>query len=273
LAVLLATVTYPMLARSVLAGDTAGGRARMEWDLRVVSAIVLAATAYVVAFASPLIEVLFEHGAFTATDTSVTAAIMRVYTLGLLGQAGVAVLSRAYFSGGRPGWQPTLVMGAGLAVTAVVSMALAPAWHGVGIAAGNAAGITVTAIAFLHGARQRMGVGVAAVGPAVARLGLAAAGAGGCGWALSHLMARAPATLTLVVGFPVVCAAFVIVGTLARADEVRRLVAAARPATGARGAVAGARGAVAESRGAAAGWLGAAAGRLRSAWGRVRDGT
>jgi len=226
LSLMLATVTFPLLARSMAAGDETGSRKRMEWDLRLVSAAVLAASAYVIAFATPIIEVLFEHGNFTSADTSSTAAIMRVYSFGLLAQAVVVVMSRSYFSDRQPIWYPALVMAAGLAATAVISVVLLPVWHGVAIAAGNAAGISVTAGLMLGGLRRGMtAVSIRAVGIPVARLVLLAGTAGLAGWLVGRLMDDMPALVVAATGAVAVAGVFLLLGMLTGAEETRRLVA------------------------------------------------
>ncbi|HEX6869645.1 MAG TPA: lipid II flippase MurJ [Micromonosporaceae bacterium] len=223
LSVLLATVTYPMLARAVLAGDRSGSRERTDADLRAVSVVVLAATAYLIAFAGPLIEIVFEHGAFTTQDTAATASIMRVYSVGLIGQAVVAVISRTYYSDGRPGWFPAVAMGIGLAVTAAASVALVPVWQAAGIAAGNALGIITAAVLLGHGLRRRIDLSLRSFGAELARLGAAASGAGLVGWLVCRAMADLPAALPATVGLLVVVVVFLLLGLLVRAREIQKL--------------------------------------------------
>ena len=156
LSLMIPTVTFPMLARSMATGDEEGSRERLDRDLRIVSAVILVAAAYLIVFAEPIIRLLFQQGAFTAQDTAATADIMRVYAFGLLGQAAVGVLSRSYFSQRRSIWYPALVMAAGLALTVVVSLVLLQQWNGMALAAGNAAGITLTAGLLLTGLSRRV---------------------------------------------------------------------------------------------------------------------
>ncbi|HEX2773058.1 MAG TPA: lipid II flippase MurJ [Micromonosporaceae bacterium] len=226
LAIMIATVTFPMLARSMAAGDEAGSRERVERDLQVVSAVVLVAAAYVIAFSEPIIQLLFQHGAFTAQDTEATADIMRVYAAGLLGQAAVGVLTRSYFSQRRAIWYPALVMTAGLALTVLISLALLPQWQGMALAAGNAAGITLTAGLLLTGLRRRvMSISVAAVVTPVARLLLAAGAAGVVGWLIGRLLSGQHALTVLIVGGFVVMAVFMALGIASGVDELRPLAA------------------------------------------------
>ena len=117
--------------------------------------MVLLGTAAVVACAPQIIQVLFQRGAFTAPDTAATAAVMRVYALGLLGphpgrRAGPLVLLR-----GRPTWYPLSAMTAGLVATGWIGALAVGPWGVRGIAAANAAGITLTAVLLLYGLGPR----------------------------------------------------------------------------------------------------------------------
>jgi putative peptidoglycan lipid II flippase len=224
LSIVVVTVTFPILARSMVAGDEGSSRERVELDLRLVSAVVLVASAYLVAFSAPIIRLLFQHGAFSSRDTSTTAEIMGVYAFGLLGQATVGVLTRSYFLRGQATWYPALAMAAGLGATVLVSVALLPIWHGVAIAAGNAAGITLTAWLLLSGLPSRViRISVRAVATAVAQLALLAGAAGISGWLASRLMSGLPTVLILVVGGFVVTAVFLLLAMAAGAEEARPL--------------------------------------------------
>jgi putative peptidoglycan lipid II flippase len=191
--ILVCTVTFPLIARALAEGDTQGARTRVEKDLGVVGAVVLAGTVVVFACAPQLVAVLFERGAFTAADTAATAVLMRVYCLGLLGQGLVGALIRPYLAArpavgfgsegrarplDRTDWLPIGAMGAGLVVTIAVAGGLTPVVGAVGLAAGNATGISVTAVLLLRALRARgIPVRLRAVLGGQLRLLLAAAGA------------------------------------------------------------------------------------------------
>ncbi|MFI7503462.1 murein biosynthesis integral membrane protein MurJ [Streptomyces sp. NPDC049687] len=155
LSVMVCTVTFPVVARALAEGDTERARTRVERDLSLAACIVLLGTAAVVACAPQIIEVLFQRGAFTARDTAATAGVMRVYALGLLGQTLTGVLVRSYFSGGRGRWYPVGAMATGIVVTACAGAPAVGSWGVYGIAAANAAGITVTALTLLAGTGPR----------------------------------------------------------------------------------------------------------------------
>ncbi|MGY4994263.1 murein biosynthesis integral membrane protein MurJ [Streptomyces sp. 900105245] len=155
LSTMLCTVTFPVVARALAEGDTERARARVERDLAVAAAVVLLGTAAVIACAPQLIGLLFQRGAFTAADTAATAAVMRVYAFGLLGQTLTGVLIRSYFSAGRATWYPAGAMAVGLAVTFWIGDRTVGTGGVTGIAAANAAGITVTAVLLLAGTGRR----------------------------------------------------------------------------------------------------------------------
>ncbi|TDD79649.1 hypothetical protein E1293_22835 [Actinomadura darangshiensis] len=225
LSLLIVTVTFPRLARASADGDTAEVARRIQQDLAVASAMVLAAAAFLVAFAPAVTKVLFEHGEFTADDTRSTASIMRVYALGLWGQSAVGLAARAFFAQRRPTWRPAAVLGIGLAATAAIGGAFAPFAGTLALAAANAAGITLAAVLLLAGLRH----GVAPVSPGrvaadVSRLMLAAAGACAAGL-LAAAAWDAPVLVHLAVGGVVTGAAFAALTVLAGPDLVAPWIA------------------------------------------------
>ncbi|MGK5631786.1 lipid II flippase MurJ, partial [Streptomyces sp. URMC 123] len=225
LSLMVVTVTFPMVARAMADGEADRARRRVERDLTLAALVVLLGAAYVVALAPQLIEVLFQRGAFTAHDTAVTASVMRVYALGLLGHSLAGALVRPFFSAVRPTWYPAGTMAVGLLITVLAGVASAPHWGVHGIAAANAAGISATALLLLRGLSRRMiAVDVCRVGADLGRLALAAAAAVLAGWAVAPLLPSAPAAAAL--GCLVVPAAFALAALAVRAPEVAGIVSA-----------------------------------------------
>lgn len=158
LAMMVCVVTFPVVARAIAEGDLRRARDRVERDLTLMGCLVLLGAAMVVACAPQIIQLLFQRGAFTAQDAAATAAVMRVYAVGLLGHTLVGALVRSYFSTGRTTWFPLLAMGAGALATAVISAWAVAPWGARGLAAANAAGITLTALLLLKGLGPRENV-------------------------------------------------------------------------------------------------------------------
>ncbi|MFJ3161869.1 lipid II flippase MurJ [Streptomyces kanasensis] len=155
LSLMLCTVSFPVVARAVAAGDGDTARRRAERDLLLAGALVLAGAATVAAAAPQIVHLLFQRGAFDAADTAATAAVMRVYALGLLGHTLVGALVRCYFAASRPLWFPAGAMLLGIAANTALGALWADHWGAPGIALANAAGITLTAALLLAGANRR----------------------------------------------------------------------------------------------------------------------
>ncbi|MGI5197899.1 murein biosynthesis integral membrane protein MurJ [Streptomyces sp. CA-288835] len=213
LALMLCTVTFPVVSQALAEGDTERARDRVERDLAAVSYVVLLGTAAVVACAPQLIQLLFQRGAFTAQDTAATAAVMRVYALGLLGHALVGALVRSYFSAGRPTWYPVAAMTAGIATTAGAGAWAVGPWGVLGIAAANAAGISLTALILLYGMGKRaVPIRTRPVLAAMGKPLRAALAACAVGWFTASLIGSP--TLGLTVGGTAVTVVFLLLAGL-----------------------------------------------------------
>ncbi|MGW6601513.1 murein biosynthesis integral membrane protein MurJ [Streptomyces sp. NPDC055036] len=218
LSMMLCTVTFPVVARAMAAGDTERARLRVERDLALAGIIVLTGAATVVACAPQIIEVLFQRGAFDPADTAATADVMRVYALGLLGHTLVGALVRCYFSAARPLWFPAFAMLTGLALTTGAGALLVQVWGVLGIAAANALGITVTAALMLHGVgRHSVPVSLRFMTGGLVKLSAAAAAATGSGW-LCGALVPSP-VLGAMAACVVVGAVFLVIAHALRAPE------------------------------------------------------
>ncbi|MFF0299540.1 lipid II flippase MurJ [Streptomyces sp. NPDC004562] len=223
LAMMVCVVTFPVVARAIAEGDVRRARDRVERDLVLMACVVLFGTSVVVACAPGIVRLLFQRGAFTAGDTAATASVMRVYALGLLGHTLVGALVRSYFSTGRTSWYPPAVMGIGAVATIGLSAWAVGPWGARGIAAANAAGITLTALLLLLGlGPQSVPVRVPRVAAALARPVAAAVGATLAGLFGAGL-ADAPA-LSAAAGCACASAVFVALAWLLDAAGVRSLL-------------------------------------------------
>ncbi|TXL86950.1 murein biosynthesis protein MurJ [Streptomyces sp. IB2014 016-6] len=223
LSLMLCTVTFPVVARAMAAGETDRARRRVERDLALAGVIVLVGAATVVACAPQIIEILFQRGAFDRADTAATATVMRVYALGLLGHTLVGALVRCYFSAARPLWFPALAMFLGLLLTTAGGALLVGVWGVLGIAAGNALGITLTAVLLLHGvARHSVPVRVRHMTGGLVKLSAAAASATGAGWLCGALIpSPVPAAAVACV---VVAAVFLVIARAVQAPEIDSVI-------------------------------------------------
>ncbi|MFJ2027072.1 lipid II flippase MurJ [Streptomyces sp. NPDC087897] len=227
LSLMICTVTFPVVARAMAAGQRERARLRVERDLALAGTVVLTGAAVVLGYAPQIIEVLFQRGAFDASDTDATARVMRVYALGLLGHCLVGALSRPFFSSGRPTWFPAFAMGTGLLVTMGAGYALTYRFGVDGIAAANALGISTTALLLLMGLGPRVvPIRTRAVALSLGRLAAASLAAGGAGWACAPLVADP--VLSLAAGCLLVPAVLFMTGLALRSPEAVSLLALIR---------------------------------------------
>lgn len=106
--VAVATVTLPALSRAALNGIGDDFRPTLSKGLRLVAFLVLPSTIGLVLLAEPIVSVLYERGAFDATDRLQTAAALRAYGYGLLFYAWLKVLQPAFYAIEKR-WFPMLV--------------------------------------------------------------------------------------------------------------------------------------------------------------------
>lgn len=134
----------PMLARAIKAEQHEEGRKLFGEALTVGTMLALPATAGLVMLAVPIISALFEHGAFTAENTLMSARALQAYALALPAFIGVKILSSASFAA-EDTQTPVRYAVIGSLVNILLSIAfLKPLGH-VGIALATACGAWVNA--------------------------------------------------------------------------------------------------------------------------------
>src|SRR5215831_8189199 len=96
--VAIGTVTLPVVSRHGARGDAAalGGTVRQALDL--VALFCLPAAAGLAILGVPVIGLIYEHGRFTAADTSAAAQALAGYAIGLAGYAGIKVLAPTFYA-------------------------------------------------------------------------------------------------------------------------------------------------------------------------------
>jgi putative peptidoglycan lipid II flippase len=92
------TVLLPDLSRRLRAGDAAGGRDSFNRGTEFALALTVPSAVALVVIAAPLISVLFERGAFGASDTAPTALALAIYGLGLPAFVMQKVLQPLYYA-------------------------------------------------------------------------------------------------------------------------------------------------------------------------------
>jgi putative peptidoglycan lipid II flippase len=102
------TVLFPTLSRFAAAGNLHSFRATLDSGLRQIAFLLLPAAVVGAVLAQPIVRLLYQRGAFTADNTVVVAECLAAFSLGLMFNGWLLLLSRGFYSLQR-NWVPTSV--------------------------------------------------------------------------------------------------------------------------------------------------------------------
>ncbi len=231
LGVSIATVTLPAVSRHAASGDLAAVRETVSHGLRLMLAVMVPAAVGLAVLATPVVRLVFEHGEFTAADTTATARALVFYAPGIVGYAAVRLTAPVFYAFGNS-LTPALVSVVTVALNVGLNLVLVRIMGYPGLALGtalaawfNAGGLMV----LLH--RRLGGIDARRLADRLARICLAAGVMGAAVGAAEGIAAELAAEgglLTagivlggeIVVGLIVLAAAARLLG-IAELDEVR----------------------------------------------------
>jgi putative peptidoglycan lipid II flippase len=127
----------PDLSRKIRADDRVAALESENRALEAALLLTLPASVALFVAAQPIVSVLFQRGAFTATDAAATAGMLAALALGLPAFVLVRVLQPGFFAR-EDTKAPMLYSGIGMGANAVFSLALFLVLGPVGIALGTA---------------------------------------------------------------------------------------------------------------------------------------
>lgn len=96
--VALATAIMPTLSAQAVEGRVDRMRETFSFGLRLVFFIVFPAMVGLILLRIPIVEILYQHGRFTWSDTQGTATAVLFYSLGLIGFASVRIVVPFFYS-------------------------------------------------------------------------------------------------------------------------------------------------------------------------------
>ncbi len=142
-------VLVPELTRAAQVDDQPALVCALSRALELAIGVVLPATLGLVVLREPIVRLLFEHGAFTASDASATTQMLLWLALGLPAHVLVKSLSPAFFAR-HDTLNPLLATLKGLAVTIVLAVVFGQISGPAGIAAAIAFGAWSNAVALIR---------------------------------------------------------------------------------------------------------------------------
>ncbi|MGB9868287.1 MAG: murein biosynthesis integral membrane protein MurJ [Bacillota bacterium] len=141
----LTTVLYPGFAARVSKGDTTGLGKQLAAGVRLILMIMLPAAAGVAVLSRPIVRLVFERGAFDASDTLNTARALVAYSPGMLAMAVGSVLTFGMYSLKVTLW-PMVAGAVGAGLNILLDLLLvAPMGH-VGLALANSCGSVLSMV-------------------------------------------------------------------------------------------------------------------------------
>ena len=198
----LATATLPAVARAAARGDLGEfGRTANE-AIRLNAFLTLPAAAGLMALAYPIIELIYQHGRFSAFDTGQTALALQAYAIGLSGYAAIKILAPCFYALGMPK-TPLRISLIGIAVNLALNLANIRLFH-----LGHAGlALTTSCVALVNVAqlyialRRRVDLGAfASLFSFLSRCVVAAAVCGAVAWGLYHVAGTFTASRLLRAG-------------------------------------------------------------------------
>jgi putative peptidoglycan lipid II flippase len=140
------TVMFPGLAEKVMSGDLKSAGQELAGALTLVFKMALPASAGLILLRTPVVQVLFEHGAFDAQATSLVSAPILWYSISVLADALCQPLWRVVYVG-RSGWTVVAINGLQTTIRLVFNFVLTP-WLGyIGLAVSATIGLILQVVA------------------------------------------------------------------------------------------------------------------------------
>ncbi len=151
----IATATLPAVSRHAAQQDMTAVRTTIADGLSLMFMLNVPATVGLMVLATPIVRVIFEHGAFTQADTLATADALIYYALGLLGYSVVRIASPSFYALGR-NRTPVVVSIATVLTNAALNLVLVRYYGYRGLALGTSIAALLNAATLMVLLRQHL---------------------------------------------------------------------------------------------------------------------
>jgi putative peptidoglycan lipid II flippase len=191
--VAMGTVLVPEVTRALRGGDRTAVAHAESRGLELAVGLALPATLGLIVLSEPVVRMLFEHGAFNASDTAATAQALTCLALGLPAHVMIKALSPAFFAR-EDTLTPLWAALKGFVAAIILALVLGRLFGANGIAASIALGAWSSALALIRRGAATFGFSIdAAARRRLPRIVAAALAMGGLLW----LAARAVPALSV----------------------------------------------------------------------------
>ena len=221
----IATAAFPTFSTQAAKGQVAEMRSTLAVTLRAVLYLALPAAIGLIVLRKPLVQIIFQRGAFTETSTEMVAWALAFFALGLPAHAVVEIVVRAFYA--LHDTKTPVMIGIGaMVLNVILSLAFialfrALDWmpHG-GLALSNSLATTIEMAVLLGIIRQRLGgLEGRRMLASLSRIGLASLLMGAVAGALAWLLRDQGAWLAAGAGITIGLVEYVAVSLALRSPE------------------------------------------------------
>jgi putative peptidoglycan lipid II flippase len=96
--VAIASVVLPSVSRSAAQANMVHFREKISEGIKLALFLTIPSSVGLAVLAKPVIAMIYQHGRFTAMDTTQTAMVLQAYTIGLAGYACIKVLAPSFYA-------------------------------------------------------------------------------------------------------------------------------------------------------------------------------
>ena len=181
LGISLATAIFPVMSSDAARKDYQALCKTISQGIKGAVFVALPATAGLIMVSRPLVSVIFEHGEFTASDTSIVSWTLCFYSLGLCGYFAQQIVTRAFYAM-QDSKMPAITAVAAVVVNVVLNLILIWSLGTGGLALSTAVCSYLQVIVLLFVLRRRFehsiltGLAATAVKTALATVGMCIVG-------------------------------------------------------------------------------------------------
>ena len=166
----IATAVLPAVSRHAAIDDFVRVRDTLSRGVSLMLMLSVPATLGLIVLATPIVQLLFQHGRFLPADTTSTAAALRFYAVGLIGYSTARIASPAFYAL-RQSRVPAIVSICTIAANIVLSLALARTLGFRGLALGTSLAALANGALLMLLLRQRLdGIGGGRLAVAFAKI-------------------------------------------------------------------------------------------------------
>ncbi len=149
-------VAFPTMAELAARGNLTGLRHTLGETLRVVLALTVPAAVGLILLGRPLLQLLYQRGAFDAAATDAVYGALRLYALGLMGHACLELAARAFFAQQDTTTPLLVAVGSAGANILLGVLLMGPMGH-TGLALANSLAVSAEVSVLLLILRRRLG--------------------------------------------------------------------------------------------------------------------